>query len=98
MYIRVFSVRALQYWKPAFHHIRCRSSASPLTKTKRRRPATTLPAVPNDNNDNNNGILSSGQTVVAWTHVIVNPPIAIKQKCTGVCRSAGEQKQAKVIL
>jgi len=63
--------------------------------TKRRRPATTLPAVPNDNN---NRMLSSGQTVVAWTHVIVNPPIAIKRKRTGVCRSAGKQKQAKVIL
>ena len=60
-------------------------SASPRTKTKTD-GYHTLPAVLNNNNNNNsNPILSSRTTVVAWTHVIINPPHRDQAKAHGVC-------------
>ncbi|KAM0696972.1 hypothetical protein Q7P36_003043 [Cladosporium allicinum] len=59
-------------------------SASPRTKTKTD-GYHTLPAVLNNNNNNSNPILSSRTTVVAWTHVIINPPHRDQAKAHGVC-------------
>ena len=66
-------------------------SASPRTKTKTD-GYHTLPAVLNNNNNNNsNPILSSRTTVVAWTHVIINPPHRDQAKAHGVCVSQASQ-------
>jgi hypothetical protein len=66
-------------------------SASPRTKTETD-GYHTLPAVLNNNNNNNsNPILSSRTTVVAWTHVIINPPHRDQAKAHGVCVSQASQ-------
>jgi len=89
--IRVLLVHALQYSIGNLHFIisDVDQSASSLTKTGYH----TLPA---GLNDNNNGILlSSSQTVVALTHVMVNPPSRSSESarvCVAVVESKSRQK------